>query len=373
VGLGAGGNACGRPKTCRRRKGSYVQEVASSRILRGDNPFGVLAEHELLHPVQHDVPHWSETMFFQIWSPDNGVGIFIHIGRWPGDLDLWWAQVIAMLPDGELLVDRSWGRAVDNRGPATGNLRVECVEPLHKWRVNFDGAGEPTNLEQMARGPVGSGRAAALKFSVELEAAAPVWDMHGALGFDNLSWAAFHHTQGFRAVGSMSSEGRDWAVAGVAYRDHSSGPRHFEDFGGLHFFVMVFPESGRVVNALVNWRRHGEIDHRVVTIQQDGRCEIGSEVKLTGLADLATHAPHRVEISIGGETPRQYTADWLHGYTLSLLEPNLNVNGAAHGEEADPLLVTQGAFRVTADDGEIGWGVIERDYRVSMLPAPEPR
>jgi hypothetical protein len=350
-----------------------MRDAVASRILLGENPFNVAAEHELLHPVQRDVPYWSETMFFQIWSPDEGVGVFLHIGRWPGDLDLWWAQVIAMLPDGELLVDRSWGRASDSRGPATGNLRVECAEPLKKWRVTFDGAGEPTTLARMALGPVGAGRATALKFSVEMEAAAPVWDMHGALGFDNLSWAAFHHTQGLRSSGSMSSEGRSWDLTGVAYRDHSSGPRHFADFGGLHFFVIVFPESGRVANGLVNWRRHGEIDLRVVTIQKDGRCEIGSDVKITGLADLATHAPHRVTISIGGEDPHEYTADRLHGYTLSLLEPNLNINGAAHGEEDDPLFVTQGAFRVTAEDGEIGWGVIERDYRASMLPAPEPR
>ena len=350
-----------------------VGEATASRILTGDNPFNVRPEDDFLQPVAHDIPHWSETMYFHVWNPVQDVGVFVHVGRWPADLDLWWAQVIAMLPDGELLVDRSWGRARDHRGPATGNLQVECIEPLKTWRVSFDGAGEPTTRERMSAGPVGAGRAAAFKFSVDLHSAAPVWDMHGALGLDNLSWAASHHTQGFRSMGGLSSEGRSWDLTGVAHRDHSSGPRNFGDFGGLNFFVVVFPESGRVANGLVNWRRRGEVDHRVFTIQQRGRCEIGTDVKVTGLADLSTHRPHRIQISFGGDTPRKYVADVLHGYTLTALEPNLNVNGAAHDEETDPLLLTQGAVRVVADDGEVGWGVVERDYRRSMLPSPEER
>jgi hypothetical protein len=351
-----------------------MSHTSESRVLHGDNPFGVRPEDELLHSVQRDVKDWSETQFFQVWSPEAGVGFFVHIGRWPGDLDLWWGQVIAMLPDGTLLADRSWGRAVDDRGPATGNLRVECVEPLKKWRVTFDGAGQPTTQEEMAKGPVGAARAVAFRFEVDLEAVAPVWDMHGALGFENLSWAAFHHTQGFRTAGTLSTEGgREWRLDGVGYRDHSSGPRNVTDVGGLHFFVAVFPEVGRVSNGLVNWRRMGEVDHRVFTVQQGGRCEIGHELRITGLEDLITHRPHEVVVELGGEMPRCYTAEWLHGYTLTLLEPNLNVNGAAREEESDPLFVTQGAFRIVADDGAVGWAVIERDYRRSMLPAPEMR
>lgn len=352
-----------------------MSKAISARVLHGANPFGVEPEHDLLHEVQRDVPHWSETMYFHVWNPAAGVGVFIHTGRWPGDLDLWWAQVIAMLPDGELLVDRSWGRAVDERGPATGNLRVECVEPLKRWRLTFDGAGEPTTRERMAAGAVGSGRAAAFRFAVDLDAAAPVWDMHGALGIHDLSWAAFHHTQGFRTTGSLTSEGREWTLDGVGHRDHSSGPRHFGDFGGLHFFVVVFPDSGRVANGLVNWKRDGTIDHRVFTIQQAGRCEIGDDVRVTGLRDLETHEPQRIGIAIvdTDNQPIHYAAEVLHGYTLTLLEPNININGAAHDEDADPLFLTRGAVRVTAPDGEVGYGVVERDYRRSMLPSPEPR
>ncbi|MEZ0366045.1 hypothetical protein ACAG26_20425 [Mycobacterium sp. pUA109] len=346
------------------------------RVRTGDNPFDVDPALDLLCAVPEGIPGWSETMFFHVWSPAGHVGIFVHIGRWPGDLDLWWAQVIALLPNGVLLVDRSWGRAGDERGPATGNLRVACLEPLRRWRLTFDGAGQVTDLGSMAAAPVGAGTARDFGFEVELEAAAPVWDLHAALGIDGLNWASAHHTQGFRATGWLKSQGRRWALdGGVALRDHSSGPRDIGGLGGLHFFLVVFPGSGRVVNGLVNWRLDGRVDHRTYAFQEAGRCETGGEVRVTGLESYVSHEPRQLQITLGRADGSVHTmdAEWLHGYTLTLLEPNENINGVDISVQQDPLIITQGTVRVAASDGEVGYGVIERDYRPSMLPSPEER
>lgn len=342
----------------------------------GDNPFGVDPADDLLHTTPADQPGWSETMYFHVWSPADDVGVFVHIGRWPGDLDLWWAQTIALLPDGRLLVDRSWGRAHDDRGPATGNVRVTCVEPLRRWRLQFDGAGSMTDLAAMAAGPVGAGPAQAFAFDINLEAAAPVWDMGGALGaprprIDDLAWASFHHTQGFRAEGELRTRDRNWQLAGVAHRDHSSGIRDVSRLGGLNFFVVVFPESGRVANGLVNWDGEGRVDHRVFTVQDTGRCETGYQVQLTGLASYRSHEPHRLAITMArADGPWRLDADWLHGYTLTFLSPNENICGVDLTDQPDALVITQSTVRVVSPDGEIGYGVIERDYRPSMLPSP---
>lgn len=348
-------------------------------VRNGDNPFGVDPATDLLHAVPSDRPDWSETMYFHVWSPQDGVGFFVHTGRWPGDLDLWWAQTIALLPDGQLLVDRSWGRAVDDRGPATGNLRITCERPLRRWRLRFDGAGEITTRAKMADGPIGAGPAKAFSFDVELHAAAPVWDMHGALGVDNaviddLSWANFHHTQGFTATGTLAIEGQRWDINGVAHRDHSSGHRDVAELGGLHFFVFVFPDAGRVVNGLVNWRIGGTVDHRVFTFQQDGVCETGSSVRVTGLESYVTHEPKQLSVALDREAGEyRIDATWLQGYTLTFLAPNENLNGVDLRTEPDAVVVTQSTVRVTAPDGQIGYGVIERDYRPSMLPSPQER
>jgi hypothetical protein len=314
-------------------------------------------------------------MYFHVWSPEAAAGVFIHIGRWPADLELWYGQVIALLPDGTLLADRSWGRSDDGRGPATGNVTVRCLEPLRRWRLAFDGAGEPTSLVRLAREPVGSGRAAAFGFEVELDAAGPIWDMSSSNGRDGVEWGSVHHVQGHFARGFMWSEGRRWSLDGVAVRDHSSGPRDVTDVGGCHHFAWVFPSSGRVVNGTVAWRRDGSVNLRAYAEQQDGECVLGDDIKVTGLADLATLAPRDPSVVLTGSDGRSqtFTTEVLHGYVLTMLEPNLNINGAAHTESEDPLFVTQSTVRVTAPDGEVGFGILERDYRRSLLPSIEPR
>lgn len=362
--------------------------TTDDRVLSGPNPFAVDPEGDLLHAIPADLPGWSETMFFHVWSPEaadgEGVGVFIHCGRWPEDPELWWAQVIALLPDGRLLVDRSWGRAPDERGPATGNLRIRCEEPLKRWRLEFDGAGEITDLAAMADGPVGAGPARAFTFAVDLEAAAPVWDMHGALGIDGLQWAAHHHTQGFRATGRLTAgSGGDveaWDVAGTAIRDHSSGPRDVSRLGGLHFCVFVFPESGRVVNGLVNWGTDHGVDHRTQALFEggtsaDASVEIGSSIRFTGLADPATHQPRDLSVTFDRADGSTYDleATWLHGYTLTFLSPNENINGLDLRTQPNGLVITQSTVRVVAPDGEVGYGVIERDYRPADLPSPQER
>lgn len=344
-------------------------------VLVGTNPFDVDPELDLPHPVPDDVPGWSETMFFHVWSPESGVGVFVHTGRWPSDPELWWAQTIALLPEGGLLVDRSWGRSRDRRGPSTGNLRVSCTEPLHRWTLAFDGAGEVTDLRRMAAGPSGAGRARPFAFDLDLEAAAGVWDMHRALGIDGLAWAAAHHTQGLRARGRLTAGERTWRIDGVAHRDHSSGPRDVARVGGLHFCLLVFPRSGRVLNGLVNWTRDDRVDHRTFALQEGGRCEIGSAITVTGLADYRTHEPRTLTVKVRRADGSRdvLEAEWLHGYSLTFLEPNENLNGVDLGPQPDALVVTQSTVRATAPDGEIGYGVIERDYRPSALPSPQER
>ena len=111
------------------------------------------------------------------------------------------------------------------------------------------------------------------------------------------------------------------------------------------------------------------------TVQEAGRCEVGTEVRVTGLQDVRTHQPRELTVTLDrldGRTER-YRAQWLHGYTLTLPDPNENINGVDLDSQEDPLLVTQSTVRVVAPDGQVGYGVIERDYRPSLLPSPEER
>lgn len=345
-------------------------EVA--RRIAGEDPFHVDPALDLPHPVRTDVPGWSETAYVHVWNPDEGVGVFVHVGRWPDDPTLWWAQVIGLLPDGSLVVDRSWGRGGDDRGPATGNVSLRCTEERFSWRLRFDGAGEATTLGRMAAGPVGAGRAVPLSFDVELTALAPVWDLHAAAGLTDLGWAAVHHSQGLRSAGWLRRGTDEYSLDGVAHRDHSSGARDLGTLGGLTFLLAVFPGSRRVVNALEMLDREGTSRSGLTGSQGVDLVEIGTELYAPGLERVDTLAPRsgtvtRVDPDGGREDLR---FEVLHGYVLTLAEPNENLNGVVvDGADDDPLIVTQSTVRVTAPDGAVGYGVLERDRRRSLLGA----
>ena len=55
-----------------------------------------------------------------------------------------------------------------------------------------------------------------------------------------------------------------------------------------------------------------------------------------------------------------------------MIEPNVNINGAALFHP-DPLLLTESIVRWTWPDGDVGYGQLERDYRRTSLPSPDPR
>jgi hypothetical protein len=54
------------------------------------------------------------------------------------------------------------------------------------------------------------------------------------------------------------------------------------------------------------------------------------------------------------------------------MEPNVSINGAAMWHE-DPLILTESVVRWYWPDGDVGYGMFERDYRLRMIPSPEPR
>jgi hypothetical protein len=50
-----------------------------------------------------------------------------------------------------------------------------------------------------------------------------------------------------------------------------------------------------------------------------------------------------------------------HRASLTYLQPNENIKGVDLVSQPGPVVVTQSTVRVVAADGEVGYGVIERD------------
>jgi hypothetical protein len=261
-------------------------QVAPTRQWAGDNPFGVDPQADLLSEPRNEVPNWSETMYFGAWSPADEVGIWTHMGVVPEDSSMWWAQVFALLPDGVVLVDRSFGRPASNRGPQTGNLKIECVEPGQRWRLRFDGAGEISSTDALAAGgTVGAGIATPFFFDLEFDAVVPVYDIHAAMRSE-LDWnvGTIHHEQGFAITGTLKALGKTWSMSGSGIRDHSVGPRDFGAYGdqGHIWNYIVWPEQRRALGAFLRWRpTTKEVTTSIYMITENGHTEVGSDVRMT--------------------------------------------------------------------------------------------
>lgn len=351
---------------------AVTPNLADVRVLEGDNPFGLAPEEDFLAEPQHDSALWSETMFFLIWSPDEAVGFWLHVGVVPEDKTMWWAQTYAMLPDGVVLVDRSFGRSSDRFGPDTGNLKIKCTEPHKKWRLTFDGAGEISSTADLGKRVVGAGVATPFSFDVELEALVPVYDMHAAMGTE-IDWdvGQMHQEQGLLSRGSMSAMGKTWSIDGIAIRDHSRGERHFGKWGGHVWTYAVWPESKRALGVINLWLPTMEPLASVVMLMENGRTEISHDFKLTGM-EAPGGKPHDVELKFvrvdGSETV--ITGEVLHNITMTYVEPNHNLNGVYTDprEGLDATIADESAVRWVWPDGEVGYGNLERGFRPSCLP-----
>jgi len=342
------------------------------RVLTGDNPFNVDPNDDFLAEPRHDIPLWSETMYFSVWSPENKVGLWLHVGLVPTDKTLWWAQTYAMLPEGVVLVDRSFGRVTDKTGPNTGNLRIECLEPQKRWRLSFDGAGEISSSADLGERVVGAGIARPFKFDVELEAVVPVYDMHAAMGRD-MEWdvAQLHHEQGFVASGYLATDTDHWEIRGSAVRDHSRGERHFGKWGGHVWTYIVWPESRRAVAVFAMWSPKLEPMSSLAVVMEKGRAEISNDFCITGMSKPGGH-PNDVLLRLErlDGSVIELKGEVQHTVTMTYVEPNHNLNGVYLDprEDIEATIADESIVRWEWADGEVGYSNFERGFRPSSLP-----
>lgn len=357
----------------------YGVGVLDTRVLTGDNPFGVAADHYTkCQTPDYDDVMWSETHYWSAWSPVDTAGVYVHMGTTPEDPDLWWAQVFAFLPDGHVLVDRCWGRSPDRHGPCAGNFRA--ISPsLGHWILSYDGAGELCRSEDLTTGIRGAGPALPFRFEVALAPAMPVWDLFKATSIGEREWSGCHHEQVHSCKGWLEVAGRQGGRYnlddGGGFRDHSHGHRDFSRLGGDHLGGWYFPESRRAVQLLHMWTFDGKVEISAASIWEGGQLELIEPVFVTGIDHepprSLTHLrgdPRRLEMVMDRPSGATVTAllEVQHLLIMSNTSPNTNLNGAALG--ADGLLLCETPMTMTWPDGEVGYGHLERGYREHLLP-----
>ena len=315
----------------------------------------------------HGTPMWNETRWIGAVCPDSGVGLFLHAGRLRGALDWWWAQTVVYLPDGRLVVDRSWGRNSDD----STRIRAGAFDlrmSTDGWKSGFDGVGELTTTEALVRGPRGSGTGSVpLRFDITGIEATPVWDMYTTIT-ELETWATdMHIQQGFRTTGTLTVGEETFSLDGFGFKDHSTGVRDWTQFVGHHFTLAMMPgytiHEIAIIDERGGWRTLG-------TLFEDGVQTNLEHAELPALQDLAG-APHGFDLVVTpiGQAPRTLRVEVLHTFPMTITDNNDNINGI-EWEAADPMVFAECIVRLADAHGAVGYGHVERALRRSQMPQP---
>lgn len=312
-------------------------------------------------------PLWNETRFFSCWSPDSEVGIFLHAGRLRGHIDLWWSQIVVWLPDGDVAVDRPWGRVSDPRGVTTGNFRWLSVEAGQRMECHYDGVCERTTAEKLATAARGaSAPSLPIRWSFEGRAHTPLWDLHGDVDAGP-DWAGAGHTeQSFSIEGTIEIGGEVLSLTGHAVDDHSNGIRDLSNFGGDDWYNVAMPKGA--LHWMEIYDRDDNVQLATGTAYRGGEFE-----RLTGgpfprLENLLSHTPSwETTISTAGGQQVPLKVEALHLFLMTITDDNDNINGLDWEIDGDPTFFLESPLRLTTPGGDHAYGHLERSVRRSRV------
>lgn len=139
-----------------------------------------LLEQEFpLQPPFPQAPHWSENFCLASFDPRSGVGLWLHLGRWRKDINLWRETVVVHFPDGTTVAHRAIGRAnAAPDGPGGPNFAIRVLEGGHRLRYTFEGGARRLKSELLRHGPLPDGPKDIVRFDVTFDSNAEIWDLH---------------------------------------------------------------------------------------------------------------------------------------------------------------------------------------------------
>ena len=158
----------------------------------------------------------------------------------------------------ELVMDAKTLPPIGPEGKPTilgsGGVKFECIEPFHKWRVQYDGHPIDTTSVAMMNANLGTDKRAHVKFNVMLTMVTPCWvqdhteekiaRMSPREADDARSMGIGYRMEHlFRGEGTLEVDGemRDFKATGI--RVHRQSVRPLEGFRGHCWQSAVFPDG----------------------------------------------------------------------------------------------------------------------------------
>jgi hypothetical protein len=341
--------------------------------------FKLLPEHEqaLTQPFSGD-PEVAET--FNIWLYDGkrNIGINVHPRATGGKM---MTSVTVFLPDGRIARANHGADAsfTDKWRPEAPHVKLHCVEPLHHWELDIDDLPVylTSDAEQASRTVENDDPVFRVSARARIETVAPAW-INGALlpesrqtleaasfWFGNRTAAgfdprAFRYDQLIRGDGRVRFEGADYDFDGVGLRGHVRGVRRMPGMVGHTWAEGYCPETKRGFGTTMFLREGGGYVHSEGFLFENGKLYPARAIHQPKIDRNPANADYVFELAcdelglvrILGTDVRAF---WWQMQGWGVHAPlRFGWDGSA------PLLMKQGIGCFRWENGDIGYGLVER-------------
>jgi len=300
-------------------------------------------------------PNFNESVYTNGWDPRLRMGAWMRLGNRvnEGYAEL---SVCIYLPDGRVACQFRRPQIDSNERHAAGGMAYAVLEPFHAVEMSYRGELMVLDDPQLLRNPAALFRDAprapgAVEF--RLDSVSP---LHGgeprAPGQETMYGRDFslgHFNQHTRTRGRIQVGEQSWEIDGFGWRDHSWGPRYWQNIYFYRLFTANFG-ADRGFMLLKRTDRERRV-HRIGVLQFDGDYE-----EIIDL-DVATEWDERKDprqVQLGVRTAQR--AVRISGEVLTMAPLR---NRRQVGDQELACRIAEGFTRWRWEDGREGLGMTE--------------
>jgi hypothetical protein len=318
--------------------------------------------HAYLLEPSDEFPHqptadsnFNESVYMNAFDHGRRMGGWMRVGNRvnEGYAEL---AVCLYLPDGRIACQFQRPSLGSNDAFDAGGLSVRVVEPLRRLSMHYRGEvmllDDPELLRDSKRLFTDAPRVAA-EVDWHHDATSPV---HGGLPATaeqetlyGRDFSLGHFNQHTRVSGSIRIGGERWPVDGYGWRDHSWGPRYWQNILFDRLYMANFgPDRGLMLLKIAN--RNGLV-RRGGVLHYDGDYE---EIIDLDLFNEWNAARDPVRFRLGVRTARRTAV--IEGRILNCAPLS---NRRQYGDLVEKTRIAECFTELTWDDGRVGYGMTE--------------
>ncbi len=310
-----------------------------------------------------DPPDHLEAYWMYGYDPASCVGHYLYLAAEKGDLLLRRESVFLLLPGGSVLAQGGSGRNSHAAVAAGDRLRLECLEPFHRWRGRYAGPAYRLAGDEIVAGPGPGSELVDLDVDVEVESVAVPWNTEGDWGEQPPS---LRYHQFYEARSTVETSGTRYSFAGPGFRSHSRRRRDMPGFTGHAIINGLFP-SGRGFG-LLRYRATADRPERGRGFLYVDGVMHDADVMAWPHLEQAVPRGERLTIELhAGRHKAVITAETIAS-TFVTPTPQGRSYGAHPGD--GPGTVLSPAFARFEWDGETGYGGLERSALRTAVTVP---